>query len=308
MQPPPQAHGSILDAAEEVLLRARPPASALAWAAAAVGPGAVVRSVRPLLGGTSSAVHEVLVSDQRDRIRPLVLRRYVRRDWLEEQPDLAEREAEVLELLESTALPVPRLVAVDPDGGTAGAPALLMSALRGRVNWSDAHEERRLEKLTGLLRSIHATPLAAHHYVRAYAPAYRIAQLAPPTGTSRPELWEQAFTLYAQPPSPSRSVLIHRDFHPGNILWSGAQVVGVVDWATSSRGDPAADVGHCRANLTEFGIATADRFLKCCEDAGVCDDYNPYWDLAAAVDLGHSADEPDLLLESWLAAAVAALR
>ncbi len=272
MQPPPLAHGSVLDAAEEMLLRARPPASALAWAAAAVGPQAVVRAVRPVLGGNSSAVHEVLVADGRDRIRRLVLRRYVRREWLSEQPDLAEREAEILLLLESTALPAPRLVAVDAEGDTADAPALLMSALPGRVNWPDAHEEWRLGKLAVLLRSIHATPLDAHDRVRAYTPAYRVAQLAPPAGTLRPALWEEAFGRYAQPPTPSKSVLIHRDFHPGNILWSGPHVVGVVDWATSSRGDPAADVGHCRANLTEFGIATADRFLKRCQDAGVCAD------------------------------------
>jgi hypothetical protein len=83
---------------------------------------------------------------------------------------------------------------------------------------------------------------------------------------------------------------------PGNVLWSGSRIVGVVDWATSSRGDPGADIGHCRANLTEFGLATPDVFLDLCRQAGVCTDYDPYWDLAAAVDVGHWADEPEPVL------------
>jgi aminoglycoside phosphotransferase (APT) family kinase protein len=91
------------------------------------------------------------------------------------------------------------------------------------------------------------------------------------------------------------------------VLWSGSRIVGIVDGATSSRGDPAADVGHCRANLTEFGLEAPDTFLDLCRQAGVCADYDPYWDLAAAVDVGHWTDEPDPVLETWLAAAVAAL-
>ena len=39
------------------MLRGAPPAAALHWAASAVGPGARGRLVRPLAGGTSSAVH-----------------------------------------------------------------------------------------------------------------------------------------------------------------------------------------------------------------------------------------------------------
>ena len=116
MSADPGAHGSALDAAEEALLRCEPPPDALAWVAAASGPRAAVRGVRPLAGGTSSAVHEILVADAAGSARRVVLRRYVKPDWLAEQPDLAEREAEVLQLLEDTPVPAPRLVAVIPSG------------------------------------------------------------------------------------------------------------------------------------------------------------------------------------------------
>jgi aminoglycoside phosphotransferase (APT) family kinase protein len=231
----------------------------------------------------------------------------VRPEWLDEQPDLAEREAEVLRLLEATPLPTPRLVAVDATGEVADAPAVLMAALPGQVDWCGSRDEHRLRLMAELLATLHATPLPVGNRVRNYRPAYRTAQLAPPSGTSRRRLWERAFSLYDDPPAAAKPVLIHRDYHPGNVLWSGSRIVGIVDWATSSRGDPAADVGHCRANLTEFGLEAPDTFLDLCRQAGVCADYDPYWDLAAAVDVGHWTDEPDPVLETWLAAAVAAL-
>jgi aminoglycoside phosphotransferase (APT) family kinase protein len=43
-------------------------------------------------------------------------------------------------------------------------------------------------------------------------------------------------------PSDER-VFIHRDFHPGNVLWRDGEVTGVVDWVNASIGSPWADVG-----------------------------------------------------------------
>ncbi|MGH3400947.1 MAG: hypothetical protein ACRDRJ_00245 [Streptosporangiaceae bacterium] len=61
----------------------------------------------------------------------VVLRRYVRPELNEEEPDIAEREASVLAFVESIDLTVPRLLAVDPDGTAAGVPAVLMSTAPG---------------------------------------------------------------------------------------------------------------------------------------------------------------------------------
>ena len=111
-------YGFALPPEEERLLRGRPPEEALAWVARAVGPGARVVAVEPLAGGASSAVHGVVLEDAGGRRRDLVLRRFVRADWLAEEPDLAVREARALELVAGWGLPVPALVAVDPDGAT----------------------------------------------------------------------------------------------------------------------------------------------------------------------------------------------
>lgn len=43
--------------------------------------------------------------------------------------------------------------------------------------------------------------------------------------------------------------LIHRDFHPGNVLWEGDVVTGLIDWAESAWGPSDLDVAHACANF-----------------------------------------------------------
>jgi len=306
----PVEHGFSLDRADHRLLRGRPPAYALAWLISAVGPGTRIKMVRALPGGTSSAVHLVLAMDPMDptaRPRRLVLRRYVRADWLAEEPDLAEREAEVLRLLAASPVPTPEFVAVDPSGEQTDVPAVLMTALPGRIRWDRAVQDPWLHRLAELLPAIHATPIPDTSQVRRYQPAYHGKQLRPPAWTRHPRAWQRAVEIYHQPPAPTEEVLIHRDYHPGNVLWTRGKATGVVDWATASRGTPEADVGHCRANLLGADTAAADRFLAAYQDVSGRHGYHPYWDIAACIDLSHSCDAPDLVLDNWLVAAVAAL-
>jgi hypothetical protein len=56
------------------------------------------------------------------------------------------------------------------------------------------------------------------------------------------------------------TLLLHRECHPGDVLWSRGKVSGVVDWVRI--GSPCANVGHCRVNLAyQFGQEAAERFL-----------------------------------------------
>jgi aminoglycoside phosphotransferase (APT) family kinase protein len=265
-------HGYELTAAERTLLRSDPPASALAWCEAVAG--GQVAAFRALDGGMSSAVHAVDLADG----RALVLRRYVREDWLAEEPGVPRREATALELLEDRPLPTPQLVAVDPDGGDAGDPAVLMTRLAGAIDWAPAHLDAFLAGLAALLPHIHATPVVAG--LPDYSP-YALEAFHPPPWSTRPEVWERGFAVFDGPPPGDERVFIHRDFHPGNVLWQGGAVSGVVDWANASVGAPEADIGHCRMNLAGvFGLEAADRFLELC-GAGV--GYDPYWDIVAAL-------------------------
>jgi aminoglycoside phosphotransferase (APT) family kinase protein len=291
-------HGYALSAADRRLLRSAPPAATLRWCAAAIGRGArVVRAVA-LAGGNSSAVHAVDVEDARGTVHPLVLRRFVRADWLAEEPDLAHHEAAALELMAGRALPTPRLVAIDAE---AAVPAVLMTRLDGAVEWHPAELEPYLARLAAVLPEIHATPVPPGGPIGDYAP-YPLHADRPPDWSRRPDVWDRAFDVFHGPPPAHETRFIHRDFHPGNVLWADGAVSGVVDWPNASRGSPCADVGHCRLNLAwELGQAAADRFLALCDV-----DYHPYWDVVAALG-GFEASDWSAADEDLLAAAVAQL-
>lgn len=300
-------HGFDLDAEEHRLLRGRPPDRALAWVRTATGPGSRVVTVRALAGGTSSAMHLVRVEDRAGDVRELVLRRYVRKDWLADEPDLAEREADVLRVLAASQVRTPALVAVDPSGRQADVPAVLMTAVPGRIRWDRADRDPYLRRLAEQLLLIHATPVGEPARLRRYRPAYPVQERQPPRWTRHRRAWQRALELYPHPPTAAAPVLLHRDYHPGNVLWFRQAISGVVDWATSSLGVPEADVGHCRANLLGSDASVADRFLAVYQDLSGRRSYHPYWDIAPCVDFVDADTEPDHVLDDWLAAAVAVL-
>jgi aminoglycoside phosphotransferase (APT) family kinase protein len=241
----------------------------------------------------------------------LVLRRFVRRDWLAEEPDLAVREAAALEVLAEVDLPTPRLVGADPDGSVAGEPSVLMTRLRGRVEWDPPEVEGFLGALARPLPVIHSAPVPRGSPLPDYEP-YPLRMHRPPLWASRPDVWERAISLLEEPPPPADTRgFIHRDYHPGNVLWEGGRLTGIVDWVNASVGSPWADVGHCRVNIaSELGPEAADRFVDLYRAvSGRTDDYHPYWDIAAAIGgLDEDADgEPSPEDEQFLAAAVARL-
>jgi len=157
---------------------------------------------------------------------------------------------------------------------------------------------------------IHATGTAASMAARIplYRPYELAKELAPPPWTRRRRAWERAIGVYLGPPPSGERVFIHRDYHPGNVLWARRRVSGIVDWVNASLGAPEADVGHCRANLAgHFDLAVADRFLACYEVLSGRTSYHPYWDIAVVVGPADSYGPPDPVLDELVARAVAQL-
>ncbi len=100
------------------------------------------------------------------------------------------------------------------------------------------------------------------------------------------------------------------DFHPGNVLWRGGRVTGVVDWASASIGPACVDVGHCRGNLFGHGLDLAGRFTAIWEERSGAS-YHPWADVVTIIGfLDGLRDEPPhdrFLVEDALARAVAEL-
>jgi aminoglycoside phosphotransferase (APT) family kinase protein len=257
----------------------------------------------------SSAVHLVTFEHADGERGQAVLRRYVRAELNVEEPDLAAREAKVLQFVEEIEVPTPHLLAVDPTGGDVGVPALLMTRLAGHVDWCPKDGERWLQRLAELLPKIHAAPDPPPGVIRRYSP-YPQTCYDPPPWTRRPKVWERAVETACAPTPDVPAVLVQRDFHPGNVLWRRSVVSGVVDWQAASIGPATVDVGHCRANLLIFGRPVADRFTSLWEQASGMT-YHPWADVVAIVgfldDLRSGWGSERDLLEDLLADALAEL-
>jgi aminoglycoside phosphotransferase (APT) family kinase protein len=267
-------------------LTRRPPLQTIEWAATAIGDGARVTSVRRLRGGTSSAVHALTIEDARGQRERFVLRRFVRADWLALEPDLAAHEAAALRLLERHDLPAPRLVAFDDTAEQTDVPAVLMTYLNGRVEFAPADFDGYLRGMAAVLPRIHAIDASS-----AGLPPYRRYYSSPsmPAVTGEPAAWRALISRAAESPPPYQPAFIHRDYHPGNVLWSRRRVRGVIDWVNACIGPPEVDAGHCRWNLaTLFGVEAADAFLEAWLAETGAGSHDPYWDIVCLLDIGPS--------------------
>jgi aminoglycoside phosphotransferase (APT) family kinase protein len=264
-----------------------------------------VVAVRPL-PSSWLANHAVDVADAAGAVHRLVLRRWARPGWADEDPDFtAAREAAILELLATTPVPAPALVAADPDAAACDVPALLLARLPGAPPDLAGDPARLVAGLAAALPPIHAVPGPgpAPPYHRFYEPD----RLVPPAWSDRPALWERAFAVAAGLPPDGRACFIHRDYHPGNTLWSGGRLTGVVDWVGGSWGPPSVDLGHMRVNLAaDLGLSVADRFLAA-HRALTGFDHHPYWDLVSAADVAPDMEPYWRWVEDLVAAALAEL-
>lgn len=123
-------------------------------------------------------------------------------------------------------------------------------------------------------------------------------------------MWERAAEISLAPAPCLPAVLVHRDFHPGNVLWRRGTVAGVVDWHAACTGPAVADVAHCRVNLLTFGVDAAQRFTALWQRAADAT-YHPWADVITIIgfldDLRDDWGSERLLVEHMLAHAVAEL-
>lgn len=204
-------------------------------------------------------------------------------------------EAAVLEWLAGTPLPTPRVVA-------AGASELLTTWLPGRVHIRPTDEARWLHSLDQLAAGVHqVTPPP-------WLPPYRRdldpATVRPPEWAGDVRLWERAIEAAGPDPKPTGpdAYFIHRDFHPGNVLWERGRVSGLVDWVEACLGPPAVDAAHCRLNLAWIGgLELVERYPA---------PRDPYWEVVDIVDVAEwEAPTPDERdgMEAFLADALSRL-
>ncbi|MEV1068789.1 alpha/beta fold hydrolase [Streptomyces sp. NPDC050263] len=231
-----------------------------AWVAKRLGHGRSVTGSGLLSGGWSSQMRRLTLDDGTD----LVQRTFVKPFFRHHGPGVLAREADILTLLAGQeGIPAPALVAVDATAEHCDHPTLLMSALPGRVRVDEEDLERRLDLLAAQLVRVHGVvPDERPRPYQAWTSPERVRAL---DGS----LWERAVDVIRRDPPPYEGCFLHRDFHPGNVLFTGAgptlRISGLVDWVETSWGPADLDVAHCSTALAllhgpEHGLDFRERY------------------------------------------------
>ena len=244
----------------------------IAWVRTVCASEAVVAG--PLGGGVTSEVY-ALAGNR------FVVKQVSNERWLQERPDVVAYEARILEQLAGSSVPVPRLVAVDPDGTGAGFPTLLMAAAAGAPAGDVAAPSMWMDEMASTSAAILELPIPG--WLRTFE-RYQAAETArAPAWASDPGLWKAAIDVVREPAPAAQVRFVHRDYHPWNVLWMDG-ITAVVDWSQAAAGPAPMDAAHCRANLAlRFDIETAEAYREAWEAASGME-HRPYWDIVTCID------------------------
>ncbi|TDC14729.1 aminoglycoside phosphotransferase family protein [Kribbella albertanoniae] len=221
--------------------------------------------------------------------RELVLRSFVD---VAEADDWLRREAEALRVLAETGVQAPELVAVDAGAEECEYPSLLMTHLPGRTILHDEGVETRIPLLAKQLVAIHAVRPAEQP--RGFVALSTAETAVVPRGAD----WSAAIDMIRKPRPSYDGCFLHRDFQPGNVLFDGGRISGVVDWAGTAWGPAELDVSHCSTNLAllhgpEWGL----RFAEAYEQAGgVLSPNRQYWFVRDAL---AASEELEVVSQPW---------
>jgi aminoglycoside phosphotransferase (APT) family kinase protein len=219
-----------------------------AWVEATAG-GRIVALERAGVGG-SRELYFLDVEQPDGATRSLVLRYEAGGSFTGTEISPA-KEAVVYRALERTAVPVPRVLGLAP-----GDAALLMERVHGRSDISDLDAEQRAATMVSFVDA-----LAALHNLDIHAlelPGFARPATAEEHARLDLELWAKLATdgvddldplvhyagawLHAHAPtSVSRTVLVQGDTGPGNFVFDGTAITGIVDWEFAHIGDPMDD-------------------------------------------------------------------
>ncbi|MFG2989487.1 phosphotransferase family protein [Streptomyces sp. NPDC048257] len=270
-----------------------------AWVEKGLSGAERIEKVVRLRGGWTSEMRRLDLCGPDGR-RSVVLRSFVKPFYVRHAEGLLTREATILRLLGDTDVPAATLAAVDATAQHCDHPSLLMSLLPGTVRLGDEGADDRAELLARQLVDVHQLRLSRQQRPRPYQAWASPDRVSPPAATDRGELWQRAVDVIRREPPAYQGCFLHRDFHPGNVLFTGAgddlRISGVVDWVETSWGPADLDVAHCSTALALLhgvpaGMRFADRYVAAggtlAEDGGA----HLYWRLLDALGFAPDAEK-----------------
>lgn len=219
--------------------QARPTAHAVEAARQLASDAATIESVVPLLGGQHAATWRLTTAGP---AMTVVVREYPPGDTT------AVAERRILQRLGGLGGLAPAVLAA-PDPQT-----LIISHLDGVADITPADPVSWAAQLGRALAAVHGAP------VDGFSSAFdEPASLEGPAAEKVRAAWPRIRS--------AESVLIHRDYWSGNVVWRAGSLIGIVDWEGAALGPRGLDVGWCRLDLYLLhDEAIADVFLAAYEE------------------------------------------
>jgi aminoglycoside phosphotransferase (APT) family kinase protein len=168
------------------------------------------------------------------------------------------RQGRIMSALRGAGLPTPAICLMSSDPAVDGRPFILMERVDGARIEVTATREKPLDIATSavtVLKRMQALPvektgIADEEPVGLNDEMMRWAMLmqrAPEELTTH--AGELGGLLAAQRPVERPPTLVHGDYHYGNMLFRGREVVAVLDWEIAELGQPLLDLG-CLCSMT----------------------------------------------------------
>jgi len=168
------------------------------------------------------------------------------------------RQGRIMSALRSVGLPTPTIPLMSSDAAIDGRPFILMERVDGVRIEETARRENPLDIATSavnVLKRMQALPIEKTGIGDEEPVGLReemmrwamLMQRAPEELTTR--AGELGGLLAAHIPTERAPTLVHGDYHYGNMLFRGAEVVAVLDWEIAELGQPLLDLG-CLCSMT----------------------------------------------------------
>jgi aminoglycoside phosphotransferase (APT) family kinase protein len=188
----------------------------------------------------------------------------------------------LLQHLCGSGLVVPAPLLLDETCELLPEPWLLLGYLPGTPLLDPAEPAHFAASMARSLAQIHACDPAAMSGTLPDVHSRVEQLLARPSADAR---IRELFRRRGLPRARNPQRLLHGDFWPGNLLWQGPLLSGVIDWADAGLGDPLLDLSISRLELSWLlGEAVMHEFTRAYCEALPCDlSELPYWDLLAAL-------------------------
>nr|WP_246624621.1 phosphotransferase family protein [Oceanobacter mangrovi] len=258
----------------------------------------------PIAGGFSNPTYFLKYSASAD----YVLRKKPAGDLLP-SAHAVDREYRVMEALQNTAVPVPKMLHYCEDASLIGTPFYIMERVQGRVlhdnrlpDMSPAERGQYYAAMNATLAKLHQVDYRAvglegfgreggfiSRQIRLWTGQYEKSD------SSVPEIEQLGQWLAANQPDEDTTTIVHGDFRLGNLMFhpEKPEVVAVLDWELSTLGHPMSDLGYnlmvwkftdaefhgiLDQNFELCGIPSYEEYLQAYFDnRSLPNDFNPFY-------------------------------